>query len=105
MKNLYPFGGKQCTKLYAIDHLSPDGITQALSEANRVLKPQGQFLLMVIAKDRYRLFTFGPLVAHANMMAADFRPRKLREAGFQILGEGTQPVTKSVLARKTSAAR
>jgi ubiquinone/menaquinone biosynthesis C-methylase UbiE len=86
---------------YAIDHLSRDGITQALAEANRVLKPGGQFLLMVIAKDHYLMFTFGPLIAHAHMIAGDFWPRKLRDAGFQILEEGTQPATKYVLSRKT----
>jgi len=88
---------------YAIDHLGLQGIQEALAEANRVLKPGGQFLLMVIAKDRWMMFTFGPLLAHTHMIAADFWPRKLREAGFQILEEGTQPVTKYILARKTSA--
>jgi SAM-dependent methyltransferase len=86
---------------YAIDHLNRDGIIQALAEANRVLKPGGQFLLMVIAKDHYVMFAFGPLLAHAHMIAADFWPQKLREAGFQIVEEGTQPATKYVLARKT----
>jgi SAM-dependent methyltransferase len=88
---------------YAIDHLNPQGITEAVAEANRVLKPGGQFLLMVIAKDHWMLFTFGPLIAHAHMIAADFWPQKLRDAGFQILEEGTQPFTKYVLARKTPA--
>jgi ubiquinone/menaquinone biosynthesis C-methylase UbiE len=90
---------------YAIDHLRRNGITQALGEANRVLKPGGQFLLMVIAKDGWLKYTFGPLIAHARMIAADFWPQKLREAGFEILGQGTQPATKYVLARKTVAAR
>ena len=90
---------------YAIDHLNRQGIAEALGEANRVLKPGGQFLLMVIAKDRYMEFTFGPLLAHAKMIAADFWPAKLREAGFEIQEQGTQPVTKYVLARKTAVVR
>jgi ubiquinone/menaquinone biosynthesis C-methylase UbiE len=36
---------------YAIDHLNRDGITTSLSEAFRVLKPSGEFLMMVITKD------------------------------------------------------
>ncbi len=87
---------------YAIDHLSGDGIAQALGEAHRVLKPGGQFLLIVIAKDRWMLFTFGPLVAHSHMVAAGFWDQKLRDAGFTILEDGTQPVTKFILARKDS---
>ena len=89
---------------YAIDHLSPDGITRALAEANRVLKPGGQFLLIVIAKDRWLLFAFGPLIAHAPMITADFWDQKLRDAGFRILQDGTEPATKFVLARKDAAA-
>lgn len=89
---------------YAIDHLNGEGTDQALAEANRVLKPGGQFLLIVIAKDRWLTYTFGPLLAHAHMVAANFWARKLRDAGFEILEEGTQPATKYILARKTSAA-
>ena len=87
---------------YAIDHLTGDGITQALGEACRVLKPGGEFLLMVIAKDHWLGYAFGPLIAHAHMAAADFWAQKLREAGFQIVEEGTQPATKYILARKTA---
>jgi ubiquinone/menaquinone biosynthesis C-methylase UbiE len=88
---------------YAFDHLSLDGITQALGETNRVLKPGGQFLLIVIAKDRWMLFAFGPLMAHAPMIAADFWDQKLRDAGFHILEDGTRPFTKFILARKDAA--
>jgi len=90
---------------YAIDHLGRKGIDEALSEANRVLKPGGEFLLMVIAKDGWLTYTFGPLLVHAHMTAGDFWSTKLREAGFEILEEGRQPVTKYILARKTAASR
>ncbi len=90
---------------YAIDHLDRGGIRQALREAYRVLKPDGQFLLMVIANDRWLKFAFGPLMAHAPMAAGDFWAPEVRDAGFQILEEGTQPATKYILARKTTAAR
>jgi ubiquinone/menaquinone biosynthesis C-methylase UbiE len=90
---------------YAIDHLDRAGIADALAEANRVLKPGGQFLLMVIAKDGWVKYTFGPLIMHAHMVAADFWAQKLRDAGFEILEEGRQPATKYILARKTAEVR
>jgi len=89
---------------YAIDHLRRDDAVLALHEANRVLKPGGEFLLMVIAKDGWLTYTFGPLLMHAHMAAADYWTQLLRDAGFQILEEGRQPATKYVLARKTADA-
>jgi ubiquinone/menaquinone biosynthesis C-methylase UbiE len=89
---------------YAIDHLDNEGMDRALREANRVLKPGGEFLLMVIAKEPWLMFTFGPLLAHAHMTAADFWAQKLSGAGFEILEEGTRPATRYLLARKTASA-
>jgi ubiquinone/menaquinone biosynthesis C-methylase UbiE len=86
---------------YAIDHLGPEGIRQALSEANRVLKPRGQFLLIVIHKDFWMDFTFGPLMMHSRMVLADSWERSVRDAGFEIVEQGTPPATKYILARKT----
>ncbi len=85
---------------YAIDHLGRAGIRESLSEANRVLKPRGEFLLMVIAKDFWLEFTFGPLLMHARMVLPDFWERNLRDAGFEIVEQGTRPATKYILARK-----
>ena len=51
---------------YAIDHLNRDGVTASLSEASRVLKPGGNFLMMVITKDAWLKFTFGPLLLHSG---------------------------------------
>jgi ubiquinone/menaquinone biosynthesis C-methylase UbiE len=86
---------------YAIDHLNREGIRQSLSEANRVLKPGGEFLLMVIAKDPWLTFTFGPLLAHSHMVPSDYWDSRLREAGFEIVEQGMRPATKYILARKT----
>jgi ubiquinone/menaquinone biosynthesis C-methylase UbiE len=53
---------------YAIDHLGPQGIREALSEAHRVLKPHGEFLLIVVNQDGWLNFTFGPLMMHSRMV-------------------------------------
>ena len=85
---------------YALDHLGSQGADAALAEAGRVLKPGGQFLLMVIAKDGWLTYTFGPLMMHSHMAPANYWDRKLRDAGFEIEEEGMQPATKYILARK-----
>src|SRR5262245_41605949 len=68
---------------YAIDHLNRDGITASLSEAARVLKQGGEFLLMVIAKDPWLNFTFGPLLLHSGTRSPASWTRLLHDAGFQ----------------------
>ncbi|HUE23209.1 MAG TPA: class I SAM-dependent methyltransferase [Bryobacteraceae bacterium] len=85
---------------YAIDHLNRDGRTKALGEAARVLKPGGQFLLMVIAKDLWMDLTWGPLLMHARLPGRDCWEGFLRDAGFQVLESGTRPATLYFLARK-----
>jgi ubiquinone/menaquinone biosynthesis C-methylase UbiE len=85
---------------YAIDHLSREGGSQALSEAHRVLKPRGEFLLMVIAKDLWLEFTFGPLLMHARSAGPDYWENRLRDAGFEIVESGRRPATHYVLARR-----
>ena len=87
---------------YAIDHLNRDGITQALGEAARVLKPRGEFLLMVIAKDFWLKFTFGPLLLHSGTRGPEWWANQVRAAGFEIVEEGMRPATLYVLARKTA---
>ena len=55
---------------YAMDHLRRDDSRLAIEEAARVLKPGGDFLLMVLAKDVWLNFTFGPLLLHGGMRDA-----------------------------------
>jgi len=85
---------------YAIDHLNRQGISQALAEAARVVKPGGDFLLMVIGKEPWGQFAFGPLLMHGGPRGPDWWNARLNEAGFQVLEEGTRPLTLYLLARR-----
>lgn len=85
---------------YAIDHLGAEGIDQSLGEAARVLKPGGDFLLMVIANDRWAKTAFGPLLSHGATRGPAWWNARLRTAGFQVIEEGSRPVTLYLLARR-----
>ncbi|MEX2264152.1 MAG: class I SAM-dependent methyltransferase [Bryobacteraceae bacterium] len=85
---------------YAIDHLNRQGISQSLAEAARVVKPGGDFLLILIANDPWAKFTFGPLLMHGGTRGAAWWTARLREAGFQVLEDGTRPMTLYLLARR-----
>jgi SAM-dependent methyltransferase len=85
---------------YAMDHLGRDGAVQALAEAARVLKPGGDFLLILVANDRWVKFAFGPLLAHGGVRDAAWWRGRIGEAGFQTREEGTSPATRYFLLRK-----
>jgi SAM-dependent methyltransferase len=85
---------------YAIDHLNRNGIDRSLREALRVLKPGGEFLLMVITKDFWLKFTFGPLLLHSGTRGAAWWTSRLQETGFQMIEQGTRPATLYFLVRK-----
>jgi SAM-dependent methyltransferase len=89
---------------YAIDHLTRDGVNQALGEAARVLKPGGEFLLMLVGKDGWLQFTFGPLLLHGGLRGPEWWNSRLAEAGFQVLEQGRRPMTLYFLARKAEGA-
>jgi SAM-dependent methyltransferase len=98
-----PFEGGEFDAIvssYAIDHLGRDGARQALAEAARVLKPRGEFLLMVIGKDPWLKFTFGPLLMHGGTRGADWWTGRVQEAGLQVVEHGMRPGTLYLLARK-----
>jgi len=85
---------------YAIDHLNRDGVHQSLAEAARVIKPGGDFLLMVVTKEPWLQFAFGPLLMHQGMRGAGWWNSHVQEAGFRIFEEGTRPGTLYILARR-----
>ena len=85
---------------YAVDHLNREGITQALAEAARVVKPGGDFLLILVGKEPWVQFAFGPLIMHSGARGPAWWASHLQEAGFQILEEGTRPGTLYLLARR-----
>src|SRR4051812_6599521 len=85
---------------YAMDHLRRDGTRAAVEEAARVLKPGGEFLLMVIEKDGWLQFTFGPLLLHSGTRGVEWWQQTLQDAGFAVAESGTRPATLYLLARK-----
>ena len=85
---------------YAIDHLGRKGAETTLSETARVLRPGGEFLMLVLAKDYWLQFAWGPLLLHARMPSQDQWTQYLRTAGFQIVEQGTRPATLYFLVRK-----
>jgi SAM-dependent methyltransferase len=78
---------------YAMDHLGRNGARTALGEARRVLKPGGDFLLILVANDRWAKLAFGPLLSHGGTYGADWWREAAVTAGFDIREEGTRPVT------------
>jgi SAM-dependent methyltransferase len=88
---------------YAIDHLSKEGVERSLSEIARVLRPDGQFLLMVINPDAWLRIAFPFLVAHGYFGPAAATERwrsQLEAAGLAVVEQGTAPATLYFLARK-----
>jgi SAM-dependent methyltransferase len=85
---------------YAIDHLTRDGIPKALSEVGRILKPGGEFLLLIVNIDWWALLTSPHAMAH-HPRANPVRWRTmLGTAGFEIVEQGTKPMTMYFLSRK-----
>lgn len=78
---------------YAMDHLGRNGARTALAEAHRVLKPNGDFLLMLVANDGWAKLAFGPLLSHGGTYGAAWWRDAAMQAGFDVREEGTRPVT------------
>ena len=88
---------------YAVDHLNRDGIKQALAEAARVVKPGGEFLLILVANDGWAKLAFGPILSHGGTRGSAWWSERAKEAGFEIIETGTPPVTLYLLLRRPLA--
>jgi ubiquinone/menaquinone biosynthesis C-methylase UbiE len=84
---------------YAMDHLNRDGIGQALCESARVIKPGGEFLLILIAKEPWVEIAL-PILLHADLKGSSWWTEQLRQSRFQVLEQGTSPATLYLLSRK-----
>ncbi len=97
-----PFGNRAFDAVvssYAIDHLRRAERPQAIAEAARVLKPGGEFLLMIIHVD-WRTWLVSPLLAHHPSQRPEPWRALLQENGFTLEEEGTPFTTLYFLAKK-----
>ena len=85
---------------YVYEHLNRAGVQQSFAEAARVVKPGGEFLLILIAKEPWLQYTFGPMLMHQGFHGPDWWTARLQEAGFQVIEQGTRPATLYLLARR-----
>ncbi len=87
---------------YTIDHVNRQGIQKSLAEAARVIKPGGDFLLILIGKEPWGKFAFGPLLMHAGTRGSFWWSGQLEQSGFQVLEQGTRPGTFYLLCRRVA---
>jgi SAM-dependent methyltransferase len=98
-----PFGDAEFDAVissYAIDHLSQDGIVRAIAVVARVLKPRGEFLLMIVHVDWLTRFASPHAIAHHPPQDPDRWRGRLEQGGFVVEEQGTKPGTLYFLARK-----
>jgi SAM-dependent methyltransferase len=85
---------------YVIDHLSRDGSAKAISEVARILKPGGQFLLMIVNVNWVTWLVSPHAIAHHPQQDPTRWRMLLERGGFAVEEVGTQPATRYFLARK-----
>ncbi len=73
---------------YAIDHLRRAERPKAIAEVARVLKPGGEFLLLIVRVD-WRMWLVSPVLAHHPSQNPEPWRELLGEHGFTIQEEGT----------------
>ena len=97
-----PFGNGEFDAVvssYAIDHLRRAERPQAIAEVARVLKPGGEFLLMIIHVD-WRTWLVSPLLAHHPSQSPEPWRAVLQENGFTLEEEGMPFTTLYFLGTK-----
>jgi ubiquinone/menaquinone biosynthesis C-methylase UbiE len=90
---------------YAMDHVGRGGAARALAEARRVVKPGGDFLLMLVANDVWMKIAFGPILSHGGTRGADWWREQAMAAGFEVVEEGAGLGTLYFVFRKPAAGR
>jgi SAM-dependent methyltransferase len=97
-----PFGDAEFDAVvssYAIDHLRRAERSKAIAEVARVLKPGGEFLLMLVQVD-WRTWLVSPLLAHHPSQDPEPWRAWLRDNGFSVEEEGTEFSTLYFLAKR-----
>ncbi len=101
-----PFGDASfdaAVSSFAIDHLGRQGVERSLAELHRVVRPDGQLLLMVINQDGWVRTAF-PFLVHHGYFGGRPQPERWRNAlvtaGFDVVEQGTVPATLYLLARR-----
>jgi SAM-dependent methyltransferase len=84
----------------AMDHLRWDGTVKAVSEVARVLKPRGEFLLMIVNVDGWVRLASPHAIGHHRRQDPDRWRRLLEESGFAVAEQGLVPASIYYLARK-----
>ena len=100
-----PFGDGEFDAVvssYAIDHLRRAERPKAIAEVARVLKPGGEFLLMIIHVD-WKTWLVSPMLAHHPSQNPEPWRTVLQENGFNLEEEGTRFTTLYFHAKKQGA--
>jgi arsenite methyltransferase len=84
---------------YAIDHLRRDDLVKGLAEVARVLKPRGEFLVLIVNPD-WLTWTFAPPIAHHPRPNPARWRSLLEQSGLAVVEEGVKPATMYFLAQK-----
>jgi SAM-dependent methyltransferase len=87
---------------YAIDHLPRDERSKAIAEVARVLKPGGEFLLLIVQVD-WTTWLVSPLLAHHPSQDPEPWRALLQRNGFSLEEEGMRFTTLYFLAKKQGA--
>jgi SAM-dependent methyltransferase len=84
----------------AIDHLPRAGVPKALSEAARVLKPGGEFMLTIVNVDALARFASPHALGHHPSADRNRWRELIAGAGLDLVEEGTIPGGLYFLSRK-----